>query len=171
MNINYNVDHKLFALPIFQEKMTNTQRYALWITLSQIVHFSKHSKSCTFYQGQMSEDFGIRADFFSKAIKLLIKYKYIKCLRPYDRKTLSAAVYQWDTGYISLRANLYPSESKPVSHRDTVNNYVNNYKPQDDDFDQSSLVNGKESQPSPETKPNPILEEWYKLQENKKDIQ
>lgn len=122
MKINYNIDHRLFSLSLFEEKMTNTQRFATMVTLSQIVHFSKNNGSCVFYVGQMSNDFKIRKSFFSDAIKLLIEYKMIKLIKPYDRKTQSAAVYQWDIGYISEMKKLYPAGHKAVYQPDPVNN-------------------------------------------------
>lgn len=161
MKINYNVDHKLFAFPIFEEKMTGGQRIALWLAFSKIVHFTQVYKSCTFYQGQMAQDTGIKASYYRWALKLLTKYKYIKCIKPYDRKTLSAAVYQTDTGYVRMRQKLWPMGSKPVSHTDRVNYYVNNSKHIKEDSNESpSMLNEKEQ-------PQLTIEERKRLQSEK----
>lgn len=144
------MDHKLLKLEIFQD-LKGQKRRATWIALSQIRHFTKHTGQCSFYQGQMSEDWDISPKIFRAAIQLLLKEKLIKQVRPYSRKENLPAVYK-STRPVSLRDipcvpedhNLCPPGPKPVSPRDRVNNYVNNYKPQDDDFGQSSPVDGKE---------------------------
>ena len=143
MTINYNINHNLLKLEIFNG-LKGQERRALLIALSMIYHFTKYTGQCHFYQGQMSEDWDISARFFRSAINTLLDEKLIKVVRPYSRKEQKPAVYATTTGCIRLVSKLYPSGTKAVSPRDRVNNYVNNYKPQSDDFNQSSSVNGKD---------------------------
>mgnify|MGYP001144770042 CR=1 FL=1 len=133
MKINYNLDHKLLAFPVFEEAKTTTERFVLLVVFSQIVHFSRNTGSCQLYKNQMAQDFKCHPSFFTKATKWLIKHKMIKELIPYDRKTQQGAVYDTDIGYISLLQKLYPSATKAVSQGDKVNSIKQYYKKGDVD--------------------------------------
>lgn len=139
MKVNYNVDHKMFALDVFKECKSAGDRMATWLVLSQVVHWTKHSKgkSCELWKGQLSEDTGLHMRLFAKATKQLIKHRLIKEIKPYDRKTQSPAVYIMDIGYIHQMQKLYPPRSKAISTMALVNNYDNNYKDHDEIADAS----------------------------------
>ena len=145
MTINYNVDHKLLAFPVFTEtKLTTTERLVTFIVFSQIVHWSKNAGSCILYKNQLSKDLGPKREFFTKATKLLEEYKMIKCIKPYQRATQSAAVYQVAPAYIRLRSKLYPAGNKAGIQREQVNN-INNIIKENDSFNKES---------SPKYRPN-----------------
>jgi hypothetical protein len=90
----------------------------------------------------LSEDWDIHEKFFRQALKDLMKAKLIECVKPYDRKTQTGAVYRRDTASIPGVLKQYPSGPKAVSPSAKVNNLNKKIKPQNDDLDQSSSVNG-----------------------------
>ena len=141
MTINYNINHKLLELPIFVGTKRHEKR-ALLICLSMILHFTKTNGHCMFYQGQMAEDWDIHEKFFRAALTKLQKAKLIECIKPYDRKSQTGAVYRVATGSIPKLLKQYPSGTQAVSPSARVNNNKL-FKPQNDDFNQSSSVNGK----------------------------
>jgi hypothetical protein len=116
-------------------------RRALLICISLIFHFTKHNGMCTLYQRQLSEDWDIHEKFFRQALKDLMKAKLIECVKPYDRKTQTGAVYRRDTGSIPGVLKQYPSGTKAVSPSAKVNNLNKKIKPQNGDFNQSPSVN------------------------------
>jgi len=134
MTINYNIDHRLLTLPVFKEVKPGNSRIALLITLSMISHFTKHAGQCEFKQGRLVEDWTISKSYFSSAIKLLKKFKYIKCIRPYDPTTLQSAVFVTDTGYVKDCKYLYQPLCKPVSASDSINNPKKGLKGKKDGF-------------------------------------
>lgn len=94
MRLNYSIDHRLLASPVF-EGVRGNERRALLITLSVIVHFTKNTKigQCQFYQKQMALDWDMSERYFRDALRKLQKIGYIKCIKPYDRKSLTPGVY------------------------------------------------------------------------------
>ena len=131
MNINYNINHKLLQLEIFKEKKGHEKR-ALLITLSCIAHFNIIAKSnCQFYKGQMAADWDMSPRYFGWATKYLIDNKVVKVIKPYDRKTQSAAIYALSIGYRRHCIKLYTPLHKAIDATSTVNN-VNNPKPKID---------------------------------------
>ncbi len=147
MNINYNINHKLLQLEIFNEKKGHEKR-ALLITLSCIAHFNIIAKSnCQFYKGQMAADWDMSPRYFGWATKYLIDNKVIKVIKPYDRKTQSAAIYALSIGYIRRCTKLYTPLHKAIDAASTVNN-LNNYKPTDYDSLSESNPSKKKKLPN-----------------------
>ena len=130
MQINYNIDHKLLNLPVFKNQTDHTKR-ALLISLSIIIHFTKHTGQCMFYQTQLSEDWDITDRYFRKALKILLDSKLIKLVKPYDRKTQTPAIYQGSSGTIPGVSKQYTPGLKAVDARSRVNN-INNIIRDDD---------------------------------------
>ena len=131
MNVNYNIDHTLLAIPLFQEKLTPTQHQALLITISFIVHWCKNSEVCHFKQGELSRDWRIKQDFFAAATKLLIKHNYIKMIKSHSQRDQSSAIYKLDRACTPFAQKLYPKKRKAVPQGGTVNN-INNIIRDDD---------------------------------------
>ena len=133
MNINYNVNHKLLQLEIFVDKKGHQKR-ALLITLSCIAHFNLIANTtCQFYKGQMAADWDMSPRYFGWATKYLIDTGVITVIKPYDRKTQTAAIYALSIAYRRRCTKLYTPLHKAIDAASTVNNYKNNYKPKNDD--------------------------------------
>ena len=146
MQINYNIDHRLLALPVFEKVESGYTHIAVLITLSCISHFTTHAGNCTFYMSKMSNDWNIDQRFFSKAIKILKKVGYIKCIKPYDAKTQSAAVYTSAPAYYTECKKLLHPVRKPATSSAGINNPKKGLKRDE------SLFNG-DSLSKEETKP------------------
>ena len=100
MTINYNVDHKLLSLPIFQEKQSALNKVVLLNILSMIVHFTKHNKQCQVWINQTAEDYGCTSRVVSNAVKRLVKANLIKEVKSWNHKTLEAAWYMACTNQV-----------------------------------------------------------------------
>lgn len=93
MNINYNIDHKLLSLPIFQEKRSALNQIVLLNVLSLIKHFTRHNKQCQVWINQLATDYGCTSRIVSNAVHDLIKANLIKEIKPWNHKTQEAGWY------------------------------------------------------------------------------
>jgi hypothetical protein len=125
MTGNYNIDHKLLDIPLFQQKLTPTEHQALLITISYIVHWCRNATVCHFKQGELSRDWRIKQDFFAKATGLLLKHHYIKMIKPHSQRDQTSAIYGLDRACTPFAQKLYPKKSKAVPQGGRVNN-INN---------------------------------------------
>lgn len=139
--MNYNVDHKLLELEVFEDLKFN-HRVATLLVLSFIKHWTQRGKDkyADFYQGKFSRDIGIGVKTIRLAEKRLINGGYIKCIRPYQRIGNKPARYVSTLGIRSPKVR-YPMPKGEVS--DTkVNNYVNNYKHNNDSSrEKNNIIN------------------------------
>lgn len=125
MTGNYNINHQLLDLPLFNEKLTPTEHQALLITISYIVHWCIHKGVCHFKQGELSRDWRIKKDFFAKSTKLLLKYDYIKMIKPHSQRDQTSAIYGLGGACTPFAQKLGLKRRKAVPQGGTVNN-INN---------------------------------------------
>ena len=155
MNINYNINHKLLQLDLFTD-LKGHQKRALLITLSCIAHFNLiANNNCQFYKGQMAADWDMSPRYFGWATKYLIDKKVVKVIKPYDRKTQSAAIYALSIAYRRRCTKLYTPLHKAIDAASTVNN-VNNPKPKMDDSLSFSSTSKKKRLPQLSSKSNDL---------------
>lgn len=97
MKINYNIDHKLLNLPVFQEKRSALNHIVLFNCLCMIQHFTKHKGQCQIWINQIAEDYNCNSRVVSLAIKTLINAKLIKQIKPWNHKTKEGGWYMAST--------------------------------------------------------------------------
>lgn len=136
--MNYNIDHNLLKDP-YIVNLKGKLKVVTWIVYSFISHFTRFNGGVDFYTTKFADDWQTKPDMVKQAIDGLIKVGYIKRTRLYQRKGNIPARYE-AVRYIQKGQKVYPKSSKGISKSAKVNNYNNNYKPQDDDFNQSSPV-------------------------------
>lgn len=138
MNINYNVNHRLFEHEILKD-LKNKPRIITWLVWSQIMWLAYHTKNqtCQFRQGDFSRDLGIGQGTTRQALDYLVEKGMIKCVFPYQSKTMTPAVYALTTACIRIMQNLYQKSTKPVSGPDTVNNIKKILKGDNDSFNKN----------------------------------
>lgn len=140
--MNYNIDHKYLELPVFQD-LKHNHKIATLLVLSFIAHWTKHAKYADFYQGKFATDLGIGVKTIRAAEKRLVDAGLIKCIRAYQRVGNKPNRYQSTLG-IGFKKVRHPMQKGKAS--DTkVNNYNNNYKEDNDYFNNnqsSKLVVG-----------------------------
>lgn len=144
--MNYNVDHKLLELEVFND-LKHNHRVATLLVLSFIKHWTTrgNDKYADFYQGKFSRDTGIGVKTIRLAEKRLIDAGLIKCIRLYQRVGNKPARYVSTLGIRSTKVR-HPMPKGKVS--DTkVNNYINNYNKKNNSSNKefsSKLVVGSE---------------------------
>ena len=136
MKINYNINHKLLALEIFNKDpevgpvLLKGQAYqATLIMLSCISHFARNVGYCDFYKNQMADDWNINIKAFRVAEKILLEYNYLIIVKYFSRKDKTASRYAIskklikdakDRGSVSLKQG--STEPKTGVHRARINN-------------------------------------------------
>jgi len=133
MNINYNIDHKLLQIEPIKDLKGNL-RIATWHVLSMIIHFTKHTGSCTVPKNQLAKSLGMKNTFFGEATKILLASKMIKEIKAFDRASQSAAIYTVGIGYTSVCTKLYHSGDKAIPTGGKVKEFKINSKGEAYDF-------------------------------------
>jgi hypothetical protein len=169
MKINYNINHELLTHDALKD-LKGKQLLVTWLVWSQIMHICWHTKSktCEFYQGQFSEDLKISDNTTKAALTHLINLDLIKCVRQYSQKGLLPGMYVLTQSSIRPMQKQYQKANKAVSPSDTVNNInniirgdVKSHTPNNEKMVTSSDLK------KPSSGPNPILEEYNKLKQQK----
>jgi hypothetical protein len=141
MNINYNVDHRLLQLDLFNN-LKGSDKIATWLLLSQVWHFYRCQLILEFKQGQMATDIPIGKNTWVKARKLLIKEGIVKIVANWDRKTNRGYLLSIEEAYVPVLKKLCPWNTDPKSPGDTVKN-SKEFKPERD----LDLLSGDKSFP------------------------
>ena len=149
MNINYNVDHDFFKLPLFnsekkEDKMTSLQRLVTFNLLCQIVNFTKYGKDkmCQVWLSQIAADFGCDRRYLTRAMKDLQRHGLIKIIKPYDRKTQQGAWVQSAISYSTTRPKLEHNTPK-AGVQSTRVMHTNALQPKNDDSTNVSSSSSK----------------------------
>lgn len=138
-NLNYSVNHNSYKLKGIENLKANTKMAAVQM-YSCILHFSR-SKAGHYdlYQRQWASDLGVTEHTIRKALQVLQENEHIIKLRDFQRKGNIPARYS------TRSPKVYHQKSKGIAPEATVNNYINNYKQNDDGFNKPhpSLDEGK----------------------------
>ncbi len=132
--LNYSVNHDAYDFEGIRDLKSSTKMAAV-LMYSCIKHFTKSKVGYyDLYQRNWAADLGVTEHTIRKALKKLIEFNHIQKIRDYQVKGNVPA------RYVTRGEKVYHQRRKGIAPEATVNNYVNNYKPQDDDFNQSSLA-------------------------------
>ena len=125
--MNYQVNHNWFQFELIKDLKGNP-RYATFMVLNAIVHFTRYAGSCQVHVRSFSKDLGIHNRYITEAIQLLLDNDMIRMIKPYDRKSNSAAVYASDTACSKNAQKVYHWVHQPVAQGDKGKRLLNNLK-------------------------------------------
>jgi len=125
MNLNYSVNLQYKEFDIFQQKRNGYDQIILLNVFSLIAHFSIHVGECQVWVTQLSDIWHCDVRKIRDAIQTLVKAGMIKEIRPYQRKTQQAAVYQLHQAWCTRCKKLVHQKHKASAPAPQVNN-INN---------------------------------------------
>ena len=136
--MNWSIEHSLLE-DEYISGLTGSKRVASWIAMCFIVHWTKTRGFADFHSTAFAKDFGWKPNTVKVALEGLEEAGLIKCIRQYSRKGNIPRRYIAKR-YVPKVKKVRPQGTKGIAPGDNNNN-VNYYNTQDDDFNQSSLVN------------------------------